>query len=190
MDLAVLLVVAWLAVGAAVGAVMWRRGFDGWAWFVVGVFMGPLAIAPALARRPPTREYARLEDTGLVDVLIGFDGSPESRAAIVTAHNLFGARLGRLTVATAVPIDLAAGATRSAAAELEAAVQEVAPGASTQLVEGRPAQALSECAGQAGYEVIVVGTRGAGMSKHVLGSVATELAHSATVPVLLVPASR
>lgn len=167
---------------------MWRRGYDGWAWFVVGVLMGPLSIAPALARRTTPRHYDAPDDVGLVDVLVGFDGSAESRAAIATATAVFGSRLGRLTLATAVPIDYSAHAARLSRTALDEAAKALAPSASTQLVEGLPSVALAAYASEAGYEVLVVGTRGAGLSKHVLGSVATALSHSSKVPVLLVPA--
>ena len=45
---------------------------------------------------------------------------------------------------------------------------------------------LRECARDAGYELIVVGSRGAGISKAILGSAATELARNSAVPVLVV----
>ena len=50
---------------------------------------------------------------------------------------------------------------------------------------GRPAEELQRLAVERGYDLLVVGTRGTGLSKVLLGSTATELAAHAKVPVLL-----
>jgi nucleotide-binding universal stress UspA family protein len=51
---------------------------------------------------------------------------------------------------------------------------------------GRPATTLDTVAAEDGYDLLVVGARGAGMSSVLLGSVATSLAARASVPVLVV----
>lgn len=51
---------------------------------------------------------------------------------------------------------------------------------------GEPIAALREDLHRLGYEILVVGTRGTGRSKAVLGSVASGLARGAGIPVLLV----
>jgi nucleotide-binding universal stress UspA family protein len=53
------------------------------------------------------------------------------------------------------------------------------------LVAGRPAQALARLAAEGGYDLLVVGSRGAGPSAVLLGSTATSLAAHAKVPVLV-----
>jgi nucleotide-binding universal stress UspA family protein len=50
--------------------------------------------------------------------------------------------------------------------------------------------ALHRYAVEGGFALIAVGTRGAGITKAVLGSAATELAHASTIPVLLVPGEK
>jgi nucleotide-binding universal stress UspA family protein len=52
-----------------------------------------------------------------------------------------------------------------------------------------PDAALRELAASAGYEVIAVGTRGAGLSSGLLGSTAVERARHSKLPVLLVGGS-
>ncbi len=53
------------------------------------------------------------------------------------------------------------------------------------LCAGRPAGTLHRLAVEGGYGLLVVGTRGAGLSKALLGSVATTLAGGSKMPVLL-----
>jgi nucleotide-binding universal stress UspA family protein len=50
---------------------------------------------------------------------------------------------------------------------------------------GRPAEVLSRLAAEGGDDLLVVGSRGAGLSKVLLGSTATSLAAHAKVPVLV-----
>jgi nucleotide-binding universal stress UspA family protein len=122
-------------------------------------------------------------------VLVGYDGSPEAQAAPETARELLGSRLRRLTVATVVPHDCAKKVERVAKSELRrvtGALEGVKT--STELLHGRPAVVLGEHAAAGGYDLVVVGPRGAGLSTSVLGSTATELARRSRVPVLLVGA--
>ena len=53
------------------------------------------------------------------------------------------------------------------------------------LLPGQPAEALQRLAAEGGYDLLVVGGRGTGLSKVLLGSTATALAAQAKVPVLL-----
>ena len=53
------------------------------------------------------------------------------------------------------------------------------------VVGGRPAPTLARLAAEGGYDLVVVGTRGRGLSPRLLGSVASELAGSAPLPVLV-----
>ena len=57
-------------------------------------------------------------------------------------------------------------------------------GAGIIILSGRPADALTEFALRDGYELLVVGRRGRGASKAILGSTAAQLA-SAPIPVLV-----
>lgn len=79
--------------------------------------------------------------------------------------------------------DAGAHALQPAAALARAAGLEV----ETEIATGEPAHLLVEVAENFGCEMIVVGARGAGSLRNaVLGSVSTELLHSASMPVLVV----
>ena len=55
------------------------------------------------------------------------------------------------------------------------------------VLEGAPADALAEYAKAHGYDLVVVGSRGQGaVSRVVLGSVSSRLAHICQVPLLIV----
>jgi nucleotide-binding universal stress UspA family protein len=194
MEVLVLVIgVTWVVIGATLSVLMGRRGFDAYAWLVLGTILGPLALVLAV--------YAMLNETktepevlaqsprlgGPIDVLVGFDGSTESRTAVRIAADLFGSRVGRLTLARAVPHNCGWDIEREARASLRSAAEELAPReVGLELIHGRPDDALTVLADMARYDVLVVGTRGAGLSKQVLGSVAVQLARHATLPVLLV----
>lgn len=203
-----LILIVWVVVGASVGFYEVRRGHWRWLW-LVGAMVGPLAIP--LARLANEQEpfikgevlepSSRRGHPGL-HVLVGVDGSAESLAAARGAAELFGSRLGELTLATVVDYEMAsttsAGTGGSEAARVERAAAEERlreaaeslgawlgwkPG--TVLLAGRPAEALRAHAADDGTDVMVVGRRGRGLTKQLLGSCADDLTRSAPVPVLL-----
>ena len=59
--------------------------------------------------------------------------------------------------------------------------------AETVLLQGRPAEALSDYAELEGHTIMAIGSRGRGASKALLGSVASRLAQRSPTPVLVVP---
>jgi nucleotide-binding universal stress UspA family protein len=177
----------------ALGFVMRRRGFDGYVWTLLGLFLGPIAVVIALthAVRSPQRPVTVLRKgtgvgSGALDVLVGYDGSPEAAAAVARVRQLFGARIGRVAVARVTPID-APGFDEKAAEASLAQMVDLHPElhAAAVVLHGAPAKALMDYATRAGYGLVVVGSRGAGLSK-LIGSVASTLAHESPVPVLLV----
>jgi nucleotide-binding universal stress UspA family protein len=192
--------VGWVVIGLVLSIVMGRRGHDSFGWLVTGTLLGPLAIVLALdaRRRTETLDPANLRpgppaisSSGPIDVLVGFDGSPESRAAIDAVPTLLGDRLGRLTVATVVPY----GELREQERLATKALRSLEGGTlgfecDLELLHGHPAAALTQYATTGGYALIAVGTRGAGISKAILGSAAARLAENSKVPVLLVTAVR
>lgn len=189
-----LVIAAWFAIGVVLSLTLGRRGHDGFGWFVLGTLLGPAAILFALEARHEERMRPRVlsnpggPDRGHVDVLVGFDGSPESRACAEMTVELVGSRLGRLTLATVVPFDGGTAAERSAIAAVEAEAKRLArlaPG--VEVLHGHPATALAARARADGYEVLAIGTRGTGRA-HLFGSAASELARNSPVPVLLVSA--
>lgn len=189
----VLVAIAWIIEALVLGYVMGRRGYEAYSWTLMAAVLGPLILPVAInyVLRPPSREPKLLRAGhragGGVDVLVGVDGSPEAAAAVTRAASLFGPTMGRFTLARVVRVDATTEAEQTAEAELDAACAahpELDP--STVVLRGEPIAALLEYLHRLGYEVLVVGTRGTGRSKAVLGSVATGLARGAGISVLLV----
>ena len=188
----VLIVAAcWLSIGLALSLVMGRRGHDSFAWLILGTLFGPLGLIFAIEARSqestrPELMAPRLSSgSGPIDVLVGIDGSPESRAALGAVFGILGPRLGRLTLASVIPYDCGVDRQRAARAALEDAAAVVAGGPRLEVLHGRAAPALLERVVTDGYDLLVIGTRGAGASKALLGSTAVDVAESAKVPVLL-----
>lgn len=182
----------WLVIGLTLSLFMGRRGHLAFGWFVLGTLMGPMALilAAAVRRHPEDRPSREIRvpgaGSGAVDVLVGTDGSPESLAAFDAAATLLGSRLGRVTFATVLPYEAGRDDERRAMRVLETAVERSGRAhAGTELLHGRPSEVLVEVAARDGYELLVVGKRGAGLAKRLLGSTAAALARDAKVPVLL-----
>ena len=118
-------------------------------------------------------------------MLVGFDGSPGSRAATEAVVRLLGDRLGRLTLVTVIPFDGGVLVEQQARAALDREADrlgELAPG--LEVVRGEPASALTAAAAAGGFDMIAAGTTGAGRA-HLFGSAARHLAGRTGVPVLL-----
>jgi len=132
-------------------------------------------------------------------VVVGFDGSPSSHAALHVAGRHAGP--GGLVVAVhgyAPPSDFVGAPMYDRVlgehiARGEALLRDidtaVLAGAEleTDLVAAPPAEALARAARARGAQEIVVGTRGFGRARALLGSVAHELIHLAEVPVTVIP---
>ena len=189
--LVVVMAAGWLLVGLTLSLVMGRRGHDAFGWLLLGTLFGPLAAVFAVEARGQERPGPKLVAVrrsigpGPVDVLAGVDGSPESEAALLAAAGILGPRLGRLTLATVIPYDSGFDRERTARAALERQAAAVGGGPRLELLHGRPAPVLLERAAADGYDLLVIGTRGAGASKAFLGSTAVDVAEWARVPVLL-----
>lgn len=187
----------WVAMGAVGVAVMRHRGHDTYAWAVLFLLLGPLAIPVAISsdRHRPVEPPRPLPPGGL-DVLVAHDGSADATAALGAVLSLLGDRMTSLTLAAVV--DLEAPTTvrgqetqREAQERLEGVAREVqvtttAP-VGTIILFGDPAHALQHFAVDQGYELIVAGSRTAGRSH--LGShrVARAMASRRSVPVLIGP---
>jgi nucleotide-binding universal stress UspA family protein len=193
--------VIWLAValtvGIALAVLMGKRGHNAFEWLLIGAILGPIALPLAWGRigsepTAPSREIvdaAPGRGTGPVDVLVGIDGSAQSETALRTAVEILGPRIGRLTLAGVTDFDYGSSQAR---ADTERALEGVramaasssVPGPGIVILSGRPAGALTEYALRESYQLLVVGRRGRGASKAILGSTAAQLA-SAPIPVLV-----
>jgi nucleotide-binding universal stress UspA family protein len=185
--------VTWATIGAVLGLAMGRRGHDPYTWVLLGMFFGPIALVLALyaertlPRGGPEVLARPAQGPGPVDVLVGFDGSADSRAAADAAVDLLGPRIGRFTVVRVVPFGCTSELRHLAHAGLAEEGTRLQPrDVGLGIVEGKPHQALTDLAAAAGYEVIAIGTRGAGLSRELLGSTAVGLARHSKLPVLLV----
>lgn len=191
-----IVVPAWIVIGLVTAAFMGSRGHALYPWLVLGAVFGPLVIPLMIESRRRARGASPwvlesgVPGRGTIDVLVGIDGSPHSVAALRAVCMLLGRRLGRLTVATVLDydtVDSAQGQVEEQKAEAELAEVCHAFGrrAERVILRGKPAEALAKHAIEGEYELIAVGSKGRGLSKHLAGSVATTLASDAPVPVLL-----
>jgi nucleotide-binding universal stress UspA family protein len=135
-------------------------------------------------------------------IVVGYDGSPASRAALDQAAQRAGAD-GRLYVVHAckVPgewigrpnyqrmLDIELERAESTMDELKRQVGERVAGVEweAEVIGDDPAQAIAGVATAREADEIVVGTRGFGRARALLGSVAHELIHLAECPVTVIP---
>jgi nucleotide-binding universal stress UspA family protein len=193
----IIVALAWGLLGVSTALVMGRRGHQPFMWLMLAIVFGPLvlplAVNALLHDRPGL--FERLSNgrrgTGSVDVLAGTDGSPEAESACRSAIHMLGSRLGRLTLAVVVDYDVAVGSglaeeNERARTGLMRTADATGLRPETLLLSGRPAEVLRKYAVEEGYDLIVVGRRGHGASRLLLGSVADALARGGEVPVLIV----
>lgn len=145
----------------------------------------------------------------MAGIIVGVDDSARARLALAWAMREAAARRTTLTVLTVVPamaspwtgnplaVPDANDAIRSARQATEEAVTKATGdiegpqpiSVSVKVFTGYPAQALIDASRDA--ELVVVGSRGAGgFSMLLLGSVASQVAHHAACPVVIVPVGR
>ena len=134
-------------------------------------------------------------------LVVGYDGSEESRGAVLYAVRRLGGcgTLVMVHAAGALPdwpgAEQARETLEAAAAKAEemlTAAQEGAPSPAdvevvTELAHDEPAQALARIAEERGANEIVVGSRGFGGARASLGSVSHELISLADRPVVVIP---
>jgi nucleotide-binding universal stress UspA family protein len=137
-------------------------------------------------------------------IVVGYDGSEPSRAAVRFAADAAG-RSGKVIVIHAVdsardrlasggPLSTVDGRAANGRAVLDELVMEEADAFAdsnieVELAHSSPAKAIVEAARFEEADEIVIGTRGAGRVGALLGSVATDVLHRATVPVVVIPAN-
>jgi nucleotide-binding universal stress UspA family protein len=131
-------------------------------------------------------------------IIVGFDGSEDSKAALRWAALLSGAMGARLRIVHAVGLLEHAGLSDHAVARRETALQVVTDAGVRSadvewtVVDGDPCSALLRMTiAPESADLIVVGSRGSDAhAGSLLGSTSLELARHAAVPVLIVPAER
>ena len=134
-------------------------------------------------------------------IVVGYDGSPSSRAALALALDRVGD--GKLFVVHAydAPGDFWGSehfqevldrALYRGEAVLGGLTPDTDPRLATvdyetELIAGRPAEVIAGVADTRGADSVIIGTRGFGRVRAVLGSVAHELLHEARCPVTVIP---
>ena len=201
----------WLFAGLGAALVLGRRGHAPFTWGLLGAVLGPLVVplavvairnerkadtALASAHSKASTDYSHSDS---VDVLVGIDGSPQADAAFESVLRLLAGSLGRFAIATATPFEADSTATgrQEEAQDLvllesygDRAARALGRAAETVLLRGKAADALQRYCQDQQFDLLVVGSRGAGLATTLLGSVASRLASHSNVPVLIVPDSR
>jgi nucleotide-binding universal stress UspA family protein len=186
----------WLAIGIIVSIGMRRRGHAFFTWWYLGAILGPLSLTLAIdaivreRRLAATTDPVASKQAGGVAVLVGIDGSAASLAAARAAVALLGSRVDRFTLAAVVDYEAASGVPADRRAQAEAALVHAAESltgvpSERVILVGAPADALAFAAREGGFDLLVVGSRGRGASRALLGSVASQLARGIGIPVLL-----
>lgn len=192
-----LLIATWLAGGAAVAVVMRRSGHDFGLWLALGMLLGPSTafFAQERHRLDMRQGLGRIREshTGPFDAVAGIDGSEESITAVQTALSLLGETLNSLTLVTT--LDFEASGSFTGIVPQSHAYSRLADVASKldfepvemTLLYGSPAETIARLAQEGGFELIILGARGHGMSKALFGSVTAKLIGSTPVPVFVGP---
>lgn len=174
------------------------------------VFVGTTVERVVRTGRQPVLMANGPASTAYRSVAVGLDFSPDSDRALAAAAGLGLLAAPRLTLIHAAPLDATglmafAGASADAVqdhlsrarAEAAAALRARRDGldlpatttASVEIRAGDPARVVADCAAQAGADLLVIGTRGAGgLSRLLLGSVAETLLRTMQIDVLAVAA--
>jgi nucleotide-binding universal stress UspA family protein len=133
-------------------------------------------------------------------IVVGYDGSDAARTALAYACGRAGDD-GHVFVVHGydLPPELLGApyydrllAERQAHAQsvlVEVAQDSDGPQIETELIAGRPAEAIDAVARARHADEIVVGARGLSRARALLGSVSTELLHVADRPVVVIPAA-
>ena len=133
-------------------------------------------------------------------IVVGYDGSPSARAALRLAVERVGAGTIYLVHAYDAPTDFWGTEHREAllnmaltrGEQLLAQAAELEPGLAgvaydLELIAGRPAEVIAVVAETRGADEIIIGTRGFGPLRGLIGSVAHALLHQAQCPVTVIP---
>ena len=196
----------WIAAGVLAALVLLgRQGYRGWRWYAAGAMLGPLFVLVAAERADrsvavvePATQQRSVPDGPTV--VVGVDGSPGADRAMRLAGRLFDPGRTRVVLVAVVDPDAAHDPDDERRARARTMLLERAawfgpdlPSGRvvTEVVCGQPARSLRTMAATHGAVVVVVGRGGSRAVAHLLGDVAAQLAHHATVPVLLAePAGR
>jgi len=186
-------VVVWLLSGLGGYYYLYRHGHPSLVWLLGGLILGPFSLLVFIDRVERSShvlvERPAVDSSGM-NVVVGLDGSPESEHALAVAQRVVGARPSCLVLCEVVDYDAESEPSGAKVAEASRRLDQVAASlpdhdVTVEVVAGRPAQALAEVAEAHDAGLLVVGTRGRGVSRRLLGSVAEGLLDASRRPVLV-----
>jgi nucleotide-binding universal stress UspA family protein len=184
----------WLLGGLAGYYYLYRHGHPHPVWLLGGLVLGPFSLLVFIDRVERTSHVIvdrPASDTSGTKVVVGLDGSPGSGEALEVARRLVEGRPCCLVLCEVVDYDTEDDPSGEGVAAATQRLEDLAAGmpgqpVSVEVVAGRPSQALAEVAEQQDADLLVVGTRGRGLSRTVLGSVAEGVLKASRRPVLVV----
>jgi nucleotide-binding universal stress UspA family protein len=183
----------WLVGGLGGYYYLYRHGHPHPGWLLAAMILGPfsmLVFTDRVESAPEVLVHEGAPSTVARKVLVGIDGSPESEHALELAQRVLGDEQCCLVLCEVVDYDTAeqpggAGVDEATTRLQDAAARLAGRAVSIEVLAGRPVQALAEAAERHDAEMIVVGTRGRGVSRRMLGSVAEGLLTVSTRPVMV-----
>jgi nucleotide-binding universal stress UspA family protein len=157
--------------------VVGNRGLSGTSW------LSPASIPGRVSHRSPVAvlivDTVGRQEPGYRRILVGTDGSATAAKAVDAARALAEDLGAELALATA------SGTDESGRRTLEA-LGAAWPGVPTHVVSGDPVQALDDLAKSGGYDLLVVGNKGMGGPRRILGSVPAKLARRGSISLLII----
>jgi nucleotide-binding universal stress UspA family protein len=193
----IVLIVVWVVSGVVGASVFYARsGRRSWFWLGTCLVLGPfgLPIAWEVSEQRPTEVVQRRSghDRGGLRLLAAVDGSTEATDALSGALDLLGSRVGTLLLVHVIDYDTRAlegdAPVDRATAMLEGVASTLpvsAPSPTLQVAVGNPPDALVDLAERERVDLVVLGQRGTGLSRALVGSVADGVSGRSAVPVLL-----
>lgn len=183
----------WILGGLAGYYYLYRHGHPSPVWLLGGLILGPFSL-PVFMERAEKTSHTLVEEGTLRSssrrVVVGLDGSTASQQALQVAEQLVDPGKCCLVLCEVIDYDTETDPSSEAIAVATERLEEVAAGVSAdnvlvEVMAGRPAHALAETADRHDADLIVVGSRGRGLSKRLLGSVSEDLLKVSKRPVLV-----
>lgn len=183
----------WVLAGLAGYVYLVRHAHPHPLWLLGALMLGPFSLL-VFGERVEQSAHVIVDRPAVgpsgMNVVVGLDGSPDSLHALDVARHLVESRSRCLVLCEVVDYDTeddpSGTGVRAATRRLEQVAASLPDDpVSVEVVAGRPAQALAEVADQQDAGLVVVGTRGRGLTRHLLGSVAEGMLATSTRPVLV-----
>ncbi len=196
-----------LACAVASAFIAGRWGRDPFSWVLTCAVLGPFglvalfALRPRDVARPPGAPTPALPSKADNRILLAVDGSEASLAAVRHVVEDISPSLADVLLLTVLPIERSEGVSGAPESPRRREMEEEAAGHlgqaesllraagiryRTEVRFGDPAAEILEAAEQDGFDAIVVGRRGRGLSRALLGSVSDRVAKNARTAVTVV----